>query len=255
MALNFNNNNSSAPKQAAYTTSGFLDLLQVAFIVLKLCKVIDWSWFWVLFPTILIVGILLLFLIVAFSIIGISKFKERTETAKKKRAAQKEHDERVKKAAAIYETKMRGYADIKLTPEMLNEDYPHTLNTLLSNLSVNLGLKKYYSFKSYSKPQKPEESNLRGFSGEIMNDQLDTIAVLPFILFEINRETYLRIFTSPLKWADISLITRNDEGTLVEVPLKFTPVKPVDAEGNIIAGDTDGDRNNGGANGTPHGFA
>ena len=26
-------------------------LLQVAFIVLKLCKVIDWSWWWVLAPT------------------------------------------------------------------------------------------------------------------------------------------------------------------------------------------------------------
>ena len=26
-------------------------MLQVAFIVLKLCKVIDWSWWWVLAPT------------------------------------------------------------------------------------------------------------------------------------------------------------------------------------------------------------
>lgn len=30
---------------------GMTGLLQVAFIVLKLCKVIDWSWFWVLAPT------------------------------------------------------------------------------------------------------------------------------------------------------------------------------------------------------------
>lgn len=28
----------------------FTGLLQVAFIVLKLCKVIDWSWWWVLSP-------------------------------------------------------------------------------------------------------------------------------------------------------------------------------------------------------------
>ena len=26
-------------------------LLQIAFIVLKLCRVIDWSWWWVLAPT------------------------------------------------------------------------------------------------------------------------------------------------------------------------------------------------------------
>ena len=35
------------------TTSGvsFLELLTVAFIILKLCNVIDWSWLWVLAPT------------------------------------------------------------------------------------------------------------------------------------------------------------------------------------------------------------
>jgi len=29
---------------------GFTGLLQIAFIVLKLCKVITWSWLWVLSP-------------------------------------------------------------------------------------------------------------------------------------------------------------------------------------------------------------
>ena len=47
---------------------GFVGLLQVAFIVLKLCHVIDWSWKWVLAPiwisTILVV--LLVCILVAF---------------------------------------------------------------------------------------------------------------------------------------------------------------------------------------------
>lgn len=30
---------------------GVTGLLQVAFIVLKLCKIINWSWVWVLAPT------------------------------------------------------------------------------------------------------------------------------------------------------------------------------------------------------------
>lgn len=30
---------------------GFTGALQIAFIVLKFCKVIDWSWLWVLAPT------------------------------------------------------------------------------------------------------------------------------------------------------------------------------------------------------------
>jgi hypothetical protein len=29
---------------------GFVGLLTIAFVVLKLCKVIDWSWWWVLSP-------------------------------------------------------------------------------------------------------------------------------------------------------------------------------------------------------------
>ena len=29
---------------------GFFGVLQIVFIILKLCKVINWSWFWVLAP-------------------------------------------------------------------------------------------------------------------------------------------------------------------------------------------------------------
>ena len=36
---------------------GVAGVLQVAFIVLKLCKVIDWSWWWVLAPTWIPLGI------------------------------------------------------------------------------------------------------------------------------------------------------------------------------------------------------
>ena len=39
---------------------GFIDLLQIAFIVLKLCNVIDWSWVYVLMPLIamIVLGLL-----------------------------------------------------------------------------------------------------------------------------------------------------------------------------------------------------
>ena len=36
---------------------GFTSLLQIAFIALKLCKVIDWSWWYVLLPTIIPFGL------------------------------------------------------------------------------------------------------------------------------------------------------------------------------------------------------
>ena len=38
---------------------GFTTLLTIAFVVLKLCKVIDWSWWWVLSPIWIPVALLL----------------------------------------------------------------------------------------------------------------------------------------------------------------------------------------------------
>ena len=36
--------------QTAKGGVNFLELLTIVFVVLKLCKVIDWSWWWVLSP-------------------------------------------------------------------------------------------------------------------------------------------------------------------------------------------------------------
>ena len=41
-------------------TITFGGLLRLTLIILKLCKGIDWSWFWAFFPTILSVGIIIL---------------------------------------------------------------------------------------------------------------------------------------------------------------------------------------------------
>nr|DAQ48515.1 MAG TPA: hypothetical protein [Caudoviricetes sp.]DAT07301.1 MAG TPA: hypothetical protein [Caudoviricetes sp.] len=39
---------------------GFLDLLTLTFIVLKLCNVIDWGWWWVLSPILIQAAILII---------------------------------------------------------------------------------------------------------------------------------------------------------------------------------------------------
>lgn len=41
---------------------GFAGLLTIAFVVLKLCKVIDWSWVWVVSPIWISIGLVLLVL-------------------------------------------------------------------------------------------------------------------------------------------------------------------------------------------------
>lgn len=48
---------------------GFVGLLTITFIVLKLCKVISWSWWWVLSP-IWIVALLCVVAIILFAILN-----------------------------------------------------------------------------------------------------------------------------------------------------------------------------------------
>lgn len=43
---------------------GFFEVLQLVFIVLKLCKVIKWSWVWVLSPTWITLGVAAILLVV-----------------------------------------------------------------------------------------------------------------------------------------------------------------------------------------------
>lgn len=48
--------------KVTYTGTSFSTLLQITFIILKLCKVIDWSWWWVLAPTWISIGLVILIL-------------------------------------------------------------------------------------------------------------------------------------------------------------------------------------------------
>lgn len=59
--------NSDGNSKAAGGT-GFLSMLQILFIALKLCKVIHWSWLWVLAP-LWITGSLMILIIVIFIIV------------------------------------------------------------------------------------------------------------------------------------------------------------------------------------------
>lgn len=56
---------------------GFFGLLTIAFIVLKLCNVITWSWFWVLSPIIIS---LIIFFISLLIFITIFEYELRKRT-------------------------------------------------------------------------------------------------------------------------------------------------------------------------------
>lgn len=54
---------------------GFVGLLTIAFVVLKLCEVIDWSWWWVLSPVLICTGIIFVVLLGAFFFIMVKGSK------------------------------------------------------------------------------------------------------------------------------------------------------------------------------------
>ena len=51
-------------KQVIYQGPGVLSILLVAFIVLKLCGVITWSWLWVLSPLWIPIALVLVILLI-----------------------------------------------------------------------------------------------------------------------------------------------------------------------------------------------
>lgn len=59
---------------------GFVGALTIAFIVLKLTKVIDWSWGWVLSPIWIAAGVIVLILLA----LGILTFLEEKKNEKKR---------------------------------------------------------------------------------------------------------------------------------------------------------------------------
>lgn len=92
MSNNNNNNNTISVYGISFT-----GLLTVAFIVLKLCGVISWSWWWVLSPIWisvgLVIGVLLIIGIVLLIIILCGTIKDNRE--KKKRAREVERRRKV----------------------------------------------------------------------------------------------------------------------------------------------------------------
>ena len=60
------NNYSSRNSSGGSSGVGATGLLQVAFIVLKLCKIINWSWVWVLSPTWISIVLLIIIFIWIF---------------------------------------------------------------------------------------------------------------------------------------------------------------------------------------------
>lgn len=56
---------------------GTATVVQIVFLVLKLTHLIDWPWFWVLFPTILGAGLLLLAVIIFFTVYYITIWRDR----------------------------------------------------------------------------------------------------------------------------------------------------------------------------------
>ena len=64
MSNNFNSEDDKPSFVATGGGLGFSGLLTIVFIVLKLCNVINWNWFWVLSPIIFSVSLWILLFVI-----------------------------------------------------------------------------------------------------------------------------------------------------------------------------------------------
>jgi len=57
--MKYNRNTQKQTSSSSSSGIGFFGLLQLVFIVLKLCGIIHWSWIWILMPTLLPITLIL----------------------------------------------------------------------------------------------------------------------------------------------------------------------------------------------------
>lgn len=57
--MKYNKNTQKQISSSSSSGIGFFGLLELVFIVLKLCGIIHWSWIWVLMPTLLPITLVL----------------------------------------------------------------------------------------------------------------------------------------------------------------------------------------------------
>ena len=69
--LNMLNMNGLENNKMMNVSSPFPGLLTIAFVVLKLCKVITWSWWWVLCPMWISIAILIIIAIIYIILLAI----------------------------------------------------------------------------------------------------------------------------------------------------------------------------------------
>ena len=148
---NSNSHTTTAASSSGITITG---LLQVAFIVLKLCHVIDWSWFWVLFPTILGIGLFVLACIIFGIIILIFHIhKKKVEKRLAKACAEdvKRHNEELAAERKQQEERRRQMEE-GITYDITHEDLKNPnfpkLNEWFLSKKLEYQLKYKYEFRS-----------------------------------------------------------------------------------------------------------
>jgi ABC-type nickel/cobalt efflux system permease component RcnA len=91
------NNNNSNSSSGMGCGGFFAALLTVAFVVLKLCNVIDWSWWWVFSPLWITVGISLLIIVIIAIITLIAHNVSNNKAIKRREAFRKQIKSRSEK--------------------------------------------------------------------------------------------------------------------------------------------------------------
>lgn len=143
------NNDNHTPATGGVGTA---TVVQIVFLILKLTKLIDLSWFWVLFPTILGVGLFLLGLAIGGIVALIAYLQDRKELKKRLKAAaeqraalQKEREERKR---AEEEAKRLAPKQYLIQQSDLQDPNFTELNKFFAHISEEFNTKYCYLMES-----------------------------------------------------------------------------------------------------------
>jgi len=143
------NNKSNTPARGGVGTA---TVVQIVFLILKLTKLIDWSWFWVLFPTILSIGLFLLGFAIGCVVVFIAHLQDRKErkrrikaAAEQRAALQKEREERKR---AEEEAKRLAPKQYLIQQSDLQDPNFTELNKFFAHISEEFNTKYCYLMES-----------------------------------------------------------------------------------------------------------
>lgn len=191
------NKNPDPDNFTSTTVSGvgvsFIGITQIVFIILKACKAIDWSWFWVLFPAVLCAGLLGLISILCISAAVIDLIKRTIAVKRGIKETKRQIDEvvrRQKENGDLFDPK-KGARSFAVTEEDLKDPDLSRINKFFAEVATKENPKYCYLLRQSTTLLKRGKMFELGCYDQLLN------SVAPSMVVHLRPRDIITIWTAP----------------------------------------------------------